>query len=320
MSSYSVKSSKANKASKPLKTVMDTMYITPKILAGWTDPPFQRPLKINEKVKALAEELKSNGGFIPGVITLGVLKGETYLLDGQHRRESFILSECVEGMAYVRTMEFETMAEMGQEFVNLNQQMVRLKPDDILRGLEAGSEGVSLIRKRHPWVGYNMINRGPSSPILSMSALLKCWFGSDNETPSMGGGTTAPMLAERLGAEEAELLSEFLKFAMTAWGKDKTYSRLWNNLNLTLCMWLWRKMVLSAYSAKVGRMSKEQFTKCMMALSSDATYLDWLYGKQLRDTDRSPAFRRIKAAFAKRIEDDTGKKPLLPSPEWSKGH
>lgn len=313
-----LKVTKAGKSeSKPLKVTMDSaMYITPSIVKKWLNPPFQRPLKINAKVIALSEEMRIKGGIIPGLITLGVFNGNTYLLDGQHRREAFLLSECGEGLVSVIIKEFSSMADMGQEFVNLNSSLVRLRPDDILRGLEGSSEGLGLIRKRCPWVGYDMIRRGPTSPIVSMSALLKCWFGSETETPA-NLGIAAAELVRRFSAEEAEKLSEFLNVAMSAWGKDKAYDKLWNNLNLTLCMWLWRRLVLSTYSAKVGRMSKEQFSKCMMALSANSDYIDWLFGRQMREKDRSPAYRRIKETFARRVEKETGKKPLLPSPEWS---
>src|SRR5439155_2436385 len=42
----------------------------------------------NDKVRALAEQVKADGGVMPGIITLGVVDGVTYLIDGQHRRES----------------------------------------------------------------------------------------------------------------------------------------------------------------------------------------------------------------------------------------
>jgi hypothetical protein len=82
-------------------------------------------------------------------------------------------------------------------------------------------------------------------------------------------------------------------------------------------MWIYRRMVLDQYSPKTPRLTKDLFRKCLMSLSADENYLDWLVGRSLGERDRSPAYNRIKAAFAKRIEIETGKKPLMPSPAWS---
>ena len=70
---------------KKTRTVKDTIEFTRETLASWVDPPFQRPLRVNEKVLAVAEKIAADGGVIPGIWTLGVLNGVTYLIDGQHR-------------------------------------------------------------------------------------------------------------------------------------------------------------------------------------------------------------------------------------------
>ena len=41
---------------------MDTLEIEPEDLSAWRIPPFQRPLRTNAKVMAMAEGLKANGG------------------------------------------------------------------------------------------------------------------------------------------------------------------------------------------------------------------------------------------------------------------
>jgi hypothetical protein len=303
-------------AKKQTRTTLDTLLITPDVLRGWRNPPFQRPLKVNTKVMALAEQIKSEGGVLPGVITLGVLDRVEYLLDGQHRREAFLLSECAEGFTDVRKHFFETMADMGEEFVNLNSQLVRLRPDDVLRGLEGTIEGLALIRKECPYVGYDMIRRGERSPILSMSMVLRAWEGSASDVPK-SGGVSALELAKRTTPDEAAAIVDFLSRAYSAWGRDLEYARLWGGLNLTLSMWLWRRLVITQYSPKTPKLTKADFEKCLMSMSADATYLEWLVGRQLTDRDRSPAYNRIKNIFARRVTEMTGKTTMLPSPAWA---
>lgn len=306
----------STEAEKSTRTTLDTIEIDPNLVRSWKLPNFQRPLRVNEKVMLLAQQIKRDGGVIPGVLVIGVLNKERYLVDGQHRREAFLLSECLTGYADVRILHFNDMAEMGEEFVNLNSRLVSMRPDDVLRGLEQTFAPLGLLRKRCPYVGYDQIRRGEKSPVLSMSALLRCWASSATEVP-WGGVGSALSLARTLSVDDAEAAIEFLNLAHTAWGRDHAYARLWSNLNLALCMWLYRRLVITPYSAKTVKLTKEQFTKCLMSLSADPTYPDWLTGRHHGARDASPAYMRIKSLFSKRLEADTGKKHLLPQPAWT---
>lgn len=306
----------ATEAERTTRTTLDTIEVTPDLLKSWKSPPFQRPLKVNDKVIALSQEIKQTDGVIPGVMTLGVLEKQRYLIDGQHRREAFILSGCIVGYVDVRITHYGSMAEMGDEFVKLNSRLVVLRPDDILRGLEGSVSSLGRLRRRCPFIGYDMVRRGERSPLVSMSAVLRCWFGSAPETPAPGGLSTT-QVTQALTEDEAATLIDFMELAYSAWGKDPEYHRLWLNLNLTMCMWLYRRLVITPYSPKTPKLTREQFRECLMALSAAPGYLQWLLGRQMRQSDRSPAYNRVKSVFAARIETALGKKPSLPSPVWA---
>lgn len=301
-------------------TKSDTIEVTKDIIAGWKAPPFQRPLRVNERVRTLAEVIKKDDGVVPGVITLGILGRDTYLLDGQHRIYAFLLSEISSGYTDIRIHHFEDMAAMGEEFVNLNSRLVNLRSDDILRGLEESLPTLRAIRQKCSFVGYDMIRRGERSPILSMSGLLRCWAASASETPAYVGSVSAVVLAKALTKDEVESLISVLSVLESAWGRDDGYARLWGGLNLTLSFWLWRRLVVTQYSPKSARLTKDLFKKCMMSVSTSSDYLDWLVGRRVSDRDRSPAFSKIKNLIAKRLELETGKRPLLPQPAWGKSH
>lgn len=302
-------------AERTTHTTVDTIEVTPALVNSWKLPPFQRTLRVNAKVIALGKQIKLDGGVIPGVLTIGVFQKEPYLIDGQHRREAFLLSECQHGYVDVRFRHFNDLLEMGREFVELNSQLVRMGPNDVLRGLEATNPSMMKIRKRCPFVGYDQIRRGERSPVLAMSAVLRCWFGSATEVPKAGGGSALDHVAT-LTEHDAEPLCNFLECAMAAWGRDVAYQRLWLNLNLTLCMWLYRRTVVTQWSTKTPKLTDELFQKCLMSLSAADLYLDWLTGRNLSDRDRSPAYQRIKGLFAGRLELELGKKVLLPAPPW----
>jgi len=304
-----------NTAERVTRTTTDTIEITPKLAASWKSPPFQRPLRINDKVRNVALKIRTDGGVIPGILTLGVLAGVTYLLDGQHRRESFLMSELPVGYVDVRTRHFDTMAEMADEYIELNSKLVPLKPDDILRGLETGNDHLVTLRKRCPFIGYDNIRRSDKSPVLSMSSALRVWFGSEKESPVTTN--ISPIgVSSQLTEMEVQQMSGFMSIAHAAWGNDPVNQRLWGALNLILCAWLYRRTVLTQYGRSI-RLDKETFKKCLMSLSADPDFVAWLMGRNLSERNRAPAFNRMKSIFSRRIEIEIGKKGALPAPEWS---
>ena len=119
--------------------------------------------------------------------------------------------------------------------------------------------------------------------------------------------------------DEVELMVNFLLIARSAWGSDHEYARLWGSLNLTICMWLFRRLVVQQADGLKRHVSltREQFKKCLTALSASNDYLDWLVGRSINDRDRAPCLNRIKSIFAARLQVDTGTRPKLPQPAWA---
>ena len=66
----------STEAEKSTQTTLDTWEITPNQARSWRMPPFQRPLRINEKVQVLAKTIRIEDGVIPGVFTLGLHEKE----------------------------------------------------------------------------------------------------------------------------------------------------------------------------------------------------------------------------------------------------
>lgn len=310
------------RAKKALASRMDTLEVTPAGVKVWKAPPFQRPLKVNAKVIALSKQIQENGGIIPGVIVLGELgPRERYLLDGQHRREAFLMSGVEKGYVDVRIVTFEDLGEMGQEYVDLNSHLVAFKPDDILRGLEESMQPLTELRRRCRFIGYDSIRRGPTSPVISMSTALRCWFGSAAEVP--GKPEPVVTVARSLTDDDAQVMVAFFQACHSAWRTDPEYWKLWGALNVTLCAWLWRRVVLAtptATNARHARLTPTQFTDCAMGLSANEEYLSWLLGRnQVGDRDRAPCYRRIKEIFVARLSAKGVPAARFPAPPWSLG-
>lgn len=312
---------KGREAPKASRSAMETLLFTRADIDGWKLPGFQRPLKVTAKVLQIAEDMKSDGGIVPGVLTLGRLGADKsfYIVDGQHRVEAFKISDLPECIADVRMVNFGSMAEMAEEFVQLNSRLVNMRPDDILRSLEESMPTLRRIRSTCDFVSYGQIRRGSGhSALISMSALLRCWHMSRTEVPGQNA-PPATALASALDMNEVDKLVVFMNTARAAWGTDPENYRLWGNLNLTISMWLWRRLVIDRDRGlkRAEVLSADMFRKCMMSASADSGYLDWLVGRNMVERERSPCYLRLKSIFTKRIQQDTAKKVLLPKPSWA---
>jgi hypothetical protein len=133
----------ATVAEKKTQTTTDTWEFDVAMAKTWRSPPFQRPLRVNDKVTAAAAEIKTDGGVIPGTFTIGIFENTRWLVDGQHRREAFYQSGCATGYVDVRILYFDSMADMAEEFVRVNSRLVNMRPDDIVRGMERTSRSAS---------------------------------------------------------------------------------------------------------------------------------------------------------------------------------
>ncbi len=314
----------AREAPKASQSRMETIIVSSVEVGTWKVPGFQRPLRVNAKVLSVSEVLRRTE-CIEGVITLGKLARDnsTYIVDGQHRIEAFKLSGLKEVIADIRLVQFETLGEMADEFVRLNSSLVKMRPDDLLRGLESSVPALQVIRKNCEFVDYDQIRRNSSAPVLSMSSVIRCWSGSLGETPSGNiGGQSVAVAAQNLDASNVQNLVGFLLTAHAAWGRDPEYYRLWGNLNLSVCMWLWRRLVLDrdrVGNKRYALLDIASFKQCLMSVSANGDYLQWLPGRNMPDRDRSPCFNRLKTIFARRLADSAPdrKKILLPAPAWA---
>jgi hypothetical protein len=305
-------------------SVLETRVLTLEEIESWHRAESQRPIRINRKVMQFSEGLRRNGGMITGVITLGRVLGDCrlYLVDGSHRCEACRLSGLSEFIADVRIKHYASMAELAQDSIDFNNSLVRSRPDDVLRAQEAIIPVLRRIRQQCSFIGYDNIRRvSHSSAMVSMSCALRCWAGSSGETPALGGQASAKN-PESLTEPEADQLCVFLNTAYTAWGEDPEYYRLWANLNLTMCMWLYRQLVLNAPTGSKRHMTVNllQFKLCLTSLSATGDYLEWLVGRNMTERDRTPCYGRLRLIFGKRlVADGIGQRQLkFPQPAWAR--
>jgi hypothetical protein len=217
-------------------------------------------------------------------------------------------------------MNFDSMADLAVGFVESQAHLKSMKPDDVLRPMELFTPTLAKIRKECPFVGYDYIRRSQTSPIVSMAMLMRTWYQAHRDIPS-GGGLVAKTLAQELDEVRADHLIRFLNVCYKAWGRDIEYAKLWGALNLTICAWLYLRLVIDRDRGvkRYVLMNDSEFKVCLMGLSASPDYLDWLVGRTLGERDRSPCYQRVKAIFVKRMVEfgATGKKSMMPQPSWT---
>ena len=311
-----------SEAEKQTHTTVDTISFTPDEARSWHVPPFQREVKVNTKVSELAATIKRDGGVLPGVITFAIVAEEkergTQLIDGQQRREAFLISEQPEGFADVRTVFCKTTAEAAEEFVRLNSHLVCMKPDDILRGMQPVYPVLEILTTNCPFTGYSYARNKNSSVLLSVSAIVRAWHASHLEVPGTGAGRSSADIVRNMTIEDTDQLTKFLKCCYAAWGRDIEHNRLWSSLNITLCAWLYRRLVISISPAsRVKRIDDALFTKCLMKVGASEVYYDFLRGRNLGERNRSPVYNRLKEIIASVLTEVAGSKQSLPQPAWA---
>lgn len=309
------------------RDVMDTVLIHPEKLDQWKRPGrIQRPLKANsDNVVALAREMQLEAARdpeeayceIPGVITLAKLDGDTYLLDGQHRLDGGFRMACgqviVHGgvsvkcaLARIRVITVESWTEMADEFVRVNGQLVRTKPEDALRAASMGNVQLQKIEKECPWIGYDRTGESKRTILLSMATAARTWFGSGGVVPA--AGPVVADLTKFLTTEQCDLIVDFFKATAEAGWVNPSFARLWGALNLSINMWIWRRVVLGQFQTRFHGgikpmvLTRDQFVGCMRTLPLNADYHAWLSGRTLRDRDRVPCYSRLQDAYRPAIK------------------
>ena len=273
------------------------------ILLWIIDPKIQREFKCNPKVQGLAKVLPSLGA-IPGTITLGVWEGKVYVLDGQHRLGAYQVYLTEGGKDSIRAMLHWIFfdegqggyAAMGKKFDELQMVLSKMTPDDSLRPLEHSTPVLQYIRKNCGFVGYDRLRKAARGRYLSMAVLIRAWLGSGTETPVSAPGT-ARDLVRVLSPDDAKNCTSFANLANEVWGAKPDIRQLWNSLNLTICMWLYRRMVLNPEDG-VTALSPEQFKACVSRLSRKIDGYD--YAGMLQGLTMNPANKRHAMSYHKK--------------------
>lgn len=301
----------------PTSTRVEMVEVTRELVAGWERPHWQRPITVTAKVRRLAEQI-AESGVIPGVLTIGEWNGVQWRVDCQHRLQAFEMSGAAAAYADVRFAQFAEERHMADEYDSLNGHLVNMRPDDKLRALELSYDNLRVLREQSQFVGYDKIRRGSATaPILSMSRCLRLWYGAGAGAPVPAHGNPRE-LAERLTGPEVDFLLEFLGLAYAAWGRDVAYDQLWCQLNLGLCMWIFRGSVANiALRLHPDKMPRTVFVEALKSLREPG-FLDWLRGRHLGDRDRAPAYGRIKKLMLAAARKN-GHRATLPSPDWCGG-
>lgn len=302
---------------------VEKIIITHEIVEGWKKPPFQRPVAIGRNLGKLAVNLQDDE-FLLTTIYLGVLDGVTYIVDGQHRKEAFIASGLRRLVAPVTTRYYPDgtagLTRMCEDFLKINTHVKNPTANDKLRALEPTNPLIGKIREDCPFVGYSGFRRSDSSPIVSMAQAIRALVISAQEAPGSAGRSAVDHAVE-MRSSEVNGLKTFLKLAYESWGRDAENKYLWSPMNLTMCLWFFRRMLRSpSSSGSLGNTTQAQFLDIFFGLMSNRRYRALLQGNKggrLHDSNtRNPVCRELMKTIKAQLKKDGTKSPYIPKPSW----
>lgn len=299
----------------PTRTITSVIEVSRETLESLLTPHSQRELKTsNRNVKSQVKEIQQTG-IIPGTILIGIVNGKAYKYDGQHRIWAALETDLDLFVTRIQVTEFASQAELGMATMKANAPLVRRTPDDNLKTMEDTYPVLKKIMKECPFLGYS---KRTTTVVMSANLALQCWDYSKRRAPSNRGGTPVDKVIEKMSTDEAKKIIDTFHMLHEAWGADKQYKSMWSKLNVTLVLWLWRALVDDPKSTgRSTRLTKAQFRDAIMGLSADSTYLSWIYGRLLRDDDRTPCYNRIKIIIVKRLREMHDISAILPTPPGS---
>lgn len=237
-------------------------------------PSCQRAFRPSAKKRAEVLEEMIRTGRIPGQILLGTINGtDLYLVDGQHR-EIICLDAGIETiLAEVRVRRFANMDELVKEYIRCNSKIASHTSGDQLKALVTlYPTTLGFISKKCSFVSFSSRRIDGGKANVNFSMCISAWTHSKRNKPTDGGFGKVEDMARDLTPADAAQLAEFLKLAHDAWGREPAIATLWGNLNLTLCMWLYRRVVLAATVAPsrrkkaVTQVTPVQFRNALMEL------------------------------------------------------
>ncbi len=275
-------------------------------------PSFQREVKKTERYRECVEFVRSTGK-IPDVITLGIDIDDPshteFSLNGHHRLNAAFDSGRDAVEADVRIC-VGTMADLAREYERLQRQIQPSTTDQSLKAEAEYNPKVVKFKESSSVIGYTSSRSGWIT--VSMSAVLRAWNNSRAVAPcSKGKAASAIQIIRSMSDSDLDSLIEFVRLCEDAWGRLPEYSGLWAQANLTLVMWIFQQMVAQRpASARLKQMSRERFSDCLRALSSNASYLRWLKGKNA-GYHRSACYAMVKKIFSSTARCN------LPQPEWA---
>jgi len=291
---------------------MEMMVLNRKVVESWEKPPFQRPVAEGKNIISMSVQMQ-DFGYMMSAFYLGVWEGRTYLVDGQHRRVSFISSGLEEIVAPVVTKHYpkgsQGLLEMCEDFLRIQQHIKNPTANDKLRALEPNNKCLQKITRMCPFVGYER-------PLLSMAQVIRSLVISGQEMPG-SAARSAVDHARDMKMKEANGLITFLQLAYEAWGIDKDMRLMWSPMNMALCLWFFRRMLKGSKSP--GTVTTSQFSE-IFALLPSKTYISLLEdnsGGRMNDEDtRNPVAVELRRTIKKGLRRDGVHDYYMPEVPW----
>lgn len=306
--------------------------LTPDVIKSWLTPYWQRPVRFNAKGRQLTEDIKLTRK-LDSVMIVGVVKKrngkfDLYLVDGHHRKAAFLRSGAPYMDIDVKFVYVDKVEELSPLYLNCQEQITKSTANDNLQGLAVTNEVLQHIKSKCEFITYEGVRLGTIAHSINMSTVVQIWYDSMLDPPkknTLTPSVSITELAKKLTVDDADHIVQFMTLCRDNFEFKKLSSGLWLHINLVLCLWLFRVLVLrevweGGEVYKVKHLTPRQFGVGLLGLKNDKYYLTLMRKKLNSSVDRKEAYQSIAKLFASNLRScGVVSNPKLPRPQWAYG-
>lgn len=282
----------------------------------WKIPDWGREPKVNRHVLSVAEDLKECN-HLSSTLVLGVYDNTIWRIDGNHRLLGFLLSGIPNMLAHCMVHYCDGHKDMYRIYKIYQRHLRTPTKDDNLKGLAETRDPLQTIKNRCKFVTYETVNDTESRRI-RMSAVIRAWYDSVPYIPKHIRANIEEQ-AVKIEETEARKIVEFLLACKE--GLSIQVPFLWKPINITLLMWLYRRLVwgeidVESEDVEYSRLTKDEFILGMLGLQTNNYY--GTLGTRELERDRFGAYTSLMSYFKKSLHSMGVKRRLtLPiKPKW----
>ena len=281
----------------------------------WKLPNWGREPKSNDIVVSVAADLQVNP-HLKSTLILGIYDNAIWKIDGNHRLLGFLTSGLPSMTAYCMFHKCTSHEDMYRIYRIYQRHIRTPTKDDNLKGFEVTHPPLKTISSKCKFVTYGSLKDYETSRI-KMTSVVQAWFDSLSYLPKHVRSNIEEQ-AKKIDESAARKINEFLMVCKE--GLTLQISVLWKQINITLLLWLYRRVVWEMVDEEhegsdYPVLTKDEFVCGLQGLQA-SSYYQALFQREL-EKDRLETYNSLISHFRNNLRSCGIKRRMtLPKPNW----